>query len=116
MVNLLFHYMYRDGANYKMGGNVILDGVPEDMGQYEKELKAVLDDGEYFIAHQVDVPEKFHYTNGYGVDDDDHSWHKFEYLEAVEDEPTDERTPEQFLETFKKASEDGWEEFDPADR
>lgn len=79
-MNTRFEYMYRDASNYKQTLNLVFEGELTDA---EREaFFAHLDDGEYFIAEQVGLPNlredwESHY-------EDDHIWHEF-----VEWEPTE---------------------------
>jgi hypothetical protein len=60
MGNIKFHYLYRDGSNYRKWGEVVFfdaDDLP--LGLITKRLqKLFLEDG-LFIAHQVRIPEVF---------------------------------------------------------
>lgn len=65
MSNVIFYYQYRDGDNYKQSGAVVFanpDDLPESY--INTEIERNLDDGVYFIASQIDVPEAFLYTEG----------------------------------------------------
>lgn len=119
MSNTRFNYIYRDGSNCKRHGEIILSG-PFDPDDLEK-LQASLDEGSYFIAKQVNLPEKFHFkldccTEGEGdqyfpySQGVDHAWHEFAGLDSTLDEPTDTRTFARLLEDFQRASMAGWDE------
>lgn len=73
-MNIDFRYMYRDGANYKNHGRVILHNpLGLSAAEVEARLKAVLDSGEYFIAEQTGVLDSVaHYTDGGRVYEYDH--------------------------------------------
>lgn len=116
-MNTQINYLYRDGANHKKPGHVVLAGLPAiGLKAFEAALKEVLDDGEYFIADQIKVPEVFLWAGGYKLNEDDHSWHVFSDAEETADKATDERTPEEFLASVSAAKAEGWKEFDPASR
>lgn len=108
-MNTKFNYLYRDASNYKNWGEVIFKG--EYTPEMAVELTEYLDEGRYFIAHQVDIPEMFF---DYGKDsiEDDHCWHEYGDMVLTEQEPTDPRTIQQFIQQVKEESELGWEEFD----
>jgi hypothetical protein len=112
-MNLKFDYLYRDGANYKNCGSMILTGCPENLSEFQAKLRETMENGEYFIASQVGVPEVFLYIGEYNVDDDDHSWHEFSGLTETGEEPTSQTTPDEFLQKFQKAQTEGWKEFEP---
>ncbi len=82
----VFEYMYRDGANYKAWGSLLLTGEPtqEDIS----ELKECLDSGEYFVAEQVGVPPVYKelWDLSGGTTSDDHALHEFVALRAANDE------------------------------
>jgi len=133
-MNTAFNYMYRDGGNNKSYGTVVLAGEITE-AQKERFAKA-LNEGEYFIASQVDVPEVFlwdpeadydpddpsTYPEELGAgkyfiwDDMDHSWHEFMDFDTTQAEPTDPRTIEQFVQAFERAKKAGWKEFEPRSR
>jgi len=49
--NVIFKYMYRDASNYKLHGEAIFTNhtlLP--LEEIEKQIRAFLSDGEYFIA------------------------------------------------------------------
>lgn len=116
-MNLQFHYLYRDGDNYKNRGTTILQGCPENLNEWESQLKETLEDESHFIASQVQLDEVFHYKQGYPVDNSDHSWHEYNSIETTEEEPEpNARTPEEFLQDFQNAKAAGWEIFEPKDQ
>ena len=110
-MNTEFAYIYRDGDNYKAEGSVVLVGEFEP-GHLAR-LEVALDEGEYFIAHQVGVPEVFIWKReGHEIQDQDHSWHEFFGICLVNASSTDTRSVEQFVLDVEQASVEGWEEFD----
>lgn len=114
--NTIFSYMYRDGANYKFGGEVIFKGFRE-LGLEEK-LREALADGENFIARQIGVPDVFPFPEKYSFDEDvDHCWHEFTGLEATSRDATDEkgRSITEFVNEARKIGPAGWIEFDPVE-
>lgn len=89
-----FSYIYRDADNYKNYGEVIFTNTtgltPE---QITEQLTPYLEDGEYFKANLVNIPEVFLYgAGGYRFDpDSDHEYHEFAGVEVTDQEPTDEQ-------------------------
>lgn len=82
----VFEYLYRDAANYKAWGKLLLSGQLEDE-QMNKMLKR-FDSGEFFIAEQIGIPsldeDLWQYSNGANADD--HIWHSFHSLRPATNE------------------------------
>lgn len=114
--NVMFSYRYRDGSNCKQAGNVIFRN-PEMLDDEEitERVTASLDEGQWFIADQINVPEAFLFPR-YEVTENDHCWHEFSYVEATSSEPTDQRTMTEFLAEVERAAATGWRVFDPIQR
>jgi hypothetical protein len=76
----VFEYLYRDAANYKAWGSLLLQGqvTPEQLQQ----LKARLEGGEFFIAEQVGIPTLYEalWQQNSGPTANDHVWHSFDSL------------------------------------
>ena len=97
---VLFEYMYRDGANYKTRGEVLIEGELSE-GQKD-EIIDKLDGGESFIAEQVGItslrPEE--------IGEDDHCWHEFVGFSNITAEEAAFRsvdyTVEEFVTAFQK--------------
>jgi hypothetical protein len=128
--NTAFNYIYRDASNYKNSGGVIFAGAmtPEQLVRLERSL----DEGRYFIASQLSVPAVFlwsasaHYDldsaaavaampGEYMIGEDDHCWHEFTTATEVDQEPTDNRTIEQFIAGVEAAAGGGWLVFEPGE-
>lgn len=110
--NIRFAYMYRDASNYKLHGEVILSNEKQlAVEEIEKQIRSLLNEGEYFIARQVHLEERFFDV----VNDDDHPWHEVVVVEATND-PTFDPVPEHkrdiadFLADLEKAHRVGWNE------
>lgn len=110
--NIRFAYMYRDASNYKLHGEVILSNEKQlAVEEIEKQIRSLLNEGEYFIARQVHLEERFFDV----VSDDDHPWHEVVVVEATND-PTFDPVPEckrdiaEFLTDLEKAHCAGWDE------
>jgi hypothetical protein len=114
--NILFRYMYRDASNYKQHGDAIFTNqtllLPADI---EKQIRACLKDGEFFIARQVNIEERFFDD----LHEDDHPWHTFERIEVTTLAPFDpdnwfqkqhRRDITEFLADVEKAHRAGWDE------
>src|SRR6185437_7800769 len=99
MDNIKFHYLYRDGSNYKKWGDVIFSN--------ETKLRTVsigsdlrrhfLEDG-LFIAHQIRIPNVF-LTDDYSHTEDDHCYHEFDTAESTSEPVSDayRRSIENFI-------------------
>lgn len=72
-----FEYLYRDAANYKAWGRVLLHGFPRP--SEVDFLTSCLEDGMYFVAEQVGLPVLYEtlYTVSGGQTKDDHAFHEF---------------------------------------
>jgi hypothetical protein len=110
--NIRFAYMYRDASNYKQHGEVIFSNETQLIAEeVEKQIRSFLNDGEYFIARQIHLEERF-FDAPY---DDDHPWHEFVRAEATDD-PTfdpdhkDKRDITEFLSDLEQACSAGWDE------
>lgn len=110
--NIRFAYMYRDASNYKQRGEAIFSNekqLPAD--EIEKQIRSFLSDGEYFIARQVHLEERFFDA----LYDDDHPWHEFIKAETTDDPTFDpdykhERDIAEFLIDLENANRAGWDE------
>ena len=94
-MNTRFEYLYRDDANYKWFGSVLLSGTFSDADRSQIESK--LDSGEMFVAEQIGLPSLRVQSQLEGVipSIDDNGWH---WLVAII--PTDDDGP-----TITSASE-----------
>ena len=112
MTNIRFTYMYRDASNYKQHGETIFTNEKQlPMDEIEKQVRANLDDGEYFIARQVHLEERFFDV----LYDDDHPWHEFVCVEETSDPTFDpesehKRDIAEFLLDLEKACRAPWDE------
>jgi hypothetical protein len=83
MNNVKFHYLYRDGSNYKKWAEVVFcnaDDLPPEL--IRKQLRrSFLEDG-LFVAHQVRIPEVFLAAEDQ-LTEDDHCFHEFAEVDAV---------------------------------
>jgi len=114
--NICFTYMYRDASNYKQHGEVIFSNETQlPLEKVEKQIRSHLNDGEFFIARQVHLEERFFDV----LYDDDHPWHEFVRVMATDDPTFDpdywcehkhKRDIAQFLLDLEKAHRAGWDE------
>lgn len=106
--NISFQYMYRDAANYKQHGKVIFTNHTHlSIEDVEKRIHSHLHEGEYFIARQVQVQERF-FPN---VGEDDHPWHEFVKVEETSEAESDpiNRDITFFIRDLEKAKTTGWD-------
>ena len=118
MKNLKFIYFYRDGSNYKKPAAITFTN-PSGMaavGARNDLLRVFMQEG-LFIAHQIRVPEVFLYRGDGRVTPDDHCFHEFGSVENTDELPTDKlwRSMSEFIVEASKATQRGWETFDPYD-
>ncbi len=115
--NVSFKYLYRDASNYKLHGEAVFTNftfLPID--EIEKQIRSCLKDGEFFIARQVNIEERF-----FDVlqEDDDHPWHEFSLVEMTTEPTFDpenwnqhkhKRDITEFVAELEKAKRMGWDE------
>ena len=110
--NIRFAYMYRDASNYKQHGEVIFSNETQlTIEEIEKQIRSFLNDGEFFIARQIHLTERFFDA----LYDDDHPWHEFIRVEATDDptfdpEPEHKRDIAEFLGELENAYRASWDE------
>lgn len=118
MGNVKFHYLYRDGSNYKKWADIVFSNR-DDLSTHTvvRGLRETfLEDG-IFIAHQVRVPEAFLASEDQ-LTPDDHCFHEFDSVEATSDTPNDlcGRSIREFMAEVAREAQHGWRAFDPQDR
>ena len=115
--NVSFKYLYRDASNYKLHGEAVFTNhtfIPID--EIEKQIRFCLKDGEFFIARQVNIEERF-----FDVlhEEDDHPWHEFNLVEMTTEPAFDpenwnqhnrKRDITEFIAELEKAKRVGWDE------
>ena len=112
MTNIRFLYMYRDASNYKQHGESIFSNEKQlPVDEIEKQVRACLNDGAYFIARQIHIEERFFEA----LYDDDHPWHEFVRVEATsapafDPEGDHQRDIAEFLAELETAHCTGWDE------
>ncbi|NMP24910.1 hypothetical protein [Sulfobacillus harzensis] len=99
-MNTRIAYLYRDGANNKQGGEVVLAGALSD--EQIADIRHACDDGQWFIPGDVGLPElqAVWVEKGYPLTADDHVWHELVDFEATADSPTLAMTAAAFYERF----------------
>ncbi len=115
-VNVRFKYMYRDASNYKQHGDAVFtNNTLLSLDEIEKQVRSCLKDGEFFIAGQVNLEERFFDA----LHDDDHPWHEFAGLEETSEPAFDpsnwntcrhHRDVREFLANLEQAQRAGWDE------
>jgi hypothetical protein len=73
----VFEYRYRDAANYKVEGRVLLLG--EITASERSAVEAKMESGQFFIAEQIGIPSLANalFEFGGGPTMEDHAWHEF---------------------------------------
>jgi hypothetical protein len=115
--NIRFHYLYRDGGNYKKWSDVVFSN-PDNFSVEligERLIGSFMEDG-LFIAHQVRIPEVFLAADD-RLTEDDHCFHEFAEVTATAKAPSDlqGRSIGEFLTEVVRESQRGWRAFDPRD-
>lgn len=79
----VFSYLYRDGANFKAWGELLLKGMASATNR--EIMRRRFESGELFIAEQLGIPalyaELWAFSNG--ATEDDHVWHTFDEIRAA---------------------------------
>ncbi len=101
-MNTCICYKYRDAANYKFPGAVVLEGLVT-----EEQIRPHLHEGLYFIPGDVGLPG-LHPTHCEFDEDLDHPWHELDSVEPTEAQPTAALTVEEFLQRLQEAAQAGW--------
>ena len=115
--NISFQYLYRDASNYKLHGEAIFTNTTSlSLEETEKQIRTFLKDGEFFIARQVHIEERF-FDALYA---DDHPWHEFARVVLTAEpcwdpEGIPERDITAFLAELEKAHAAGWDEMNVRD-
>jgi hypothetical protein len=79
MPNIKFHYLYRDGANYKNHSFVIFNNPTNiALAEVEKSIQQKLIEDTWFYADKWNLPDLHFGTWDNKID---HTWHEFESIE-----------------------------------
>lgn len=100
-MNTCICYEYRDAANYKSRGAVVLVGPVT-----EEQIRPHLHEGLYFVSGDVGFPS-LHPTHCEFDEDLDHPWHELDSVGATEAQPTADLTAEEFLRRLQEAAQAG---------
>jgi len=84
----IFEYLYRDASNFKVGGEVLLEG---ELGDADVALlQSKFDSGEFFIAEQIGVPTLYETLwqecECEPSEELDHVWHEFGAVRSATEE------------------------------
>ncbi len=111
-MNTKLEYLYRDGSNYKQWGERVFRSVCD--AALRERLFSSLECYEFFIAHQVRLPDLFFSDRPLYADD--HCWHELAEVSLTCDPPDDplDRTIDEFVLEVERVSTIGWKVFDRA--
>ena len=110
--HIRFAYMYRDASNHKQHGEAIFSNEAHlPVEEIEKQIRSCLNDGEFFVARQIHLAERFFDV----LYDDDHPWHEFVRVEVTDDPTFDpkyecQRDITGFLTELEQVHYAGWDE------
>jgi hypothetical protein len=96
VMNIAFHYLYRDSANYKNFNSVVFDnpdGISLEV--LNKLLKRKLISEEYFYSNEWKIPD-MHFGNW--DSEIDHGFHQFESIEYTNEVANAPITLSEFME------------------
>jgi hypothetical protein len=95
MSNIIFHYCYRDAANYKNHNAIVFsnpDNIP--LSQIKSAIHAALIDEEYFYHEAFGLPPLF--FNGHCLEKDP-NWHECLTITLTTGQPTESISITEFL-------------------
>lgn len=98
-MNTRIDYLYRDAANYKKGGHVVITGECS-VAQIEALRKACMveDDNAFFVPAAVDMPMLN--TDEPWDDEIDHPYHALGEASMTSDQASDTRTIGDLIDSF----------------
>ena len=101
-MNTKISYLYRDASNYKTFNEVVINGILslDDIEPYFK-------DGTFFIPSEVGLSD----LQNNPFTSDDHIWHEIDEIKPTVELPTVQLNAPEFIEKFKKALSNGWNEY-----
>jgi hypothetical protein len=115
--NVAFHYLYRDASNYKLLGTTLFtNDTFLSIEEIENQIRAFLKDGEFFIARQVLIEERFFDALH---EEEEHVWHEFVIAETTTEpsfdpsyraEHSEDRDITAFIVDLERAHRAGWDE------
>jgi len=93
--SISYEYLYRDGANYKNWGEVILAAsATADIPEIEEKIRKALIDECNFVAEDMKIPTLYFLKTDEEID---HGWHEFLCVTWTNKTPTDQRTIDEFV-------------------
>lgn len=89
----VFEYLYRDAANYKAWGSLLLEGSISP--EAKNGLMQCLVSEEFFVAEQVSIPALYEGLYAYSGEPtvDDHAFHEFSEIRPATPEEVGAMTP-----------------------
>lgn len=90
-MNISFNFLYRDGANYKNRGAIIVSNPDnhQDLSLLERKIRSSLFSTEFFYPDHLQLPD-LHFEKW--DSELDHGWYEFGSLEFTSEPTTDART------------------------
>ena len=85
-MNIKFHYLYRDGANYKQNSSEVFSNIAElQIAEIENSIRSCLIEENWFYAHKWNLKD----CHLHKWDDDiDHAWHEYDCIEFTNEGAT----------------------------
>jgi len=100
MKNIVFHYLYRDGANYKNLNSIVFDNnLNIELTELADLIGSKLICGEWFYANQWNLPD-LHF--GTWDSEIDHDFHEFEGVEYTDEPVNTTLDLTEFITTIKQ--------------
>jgi hypothetical protein len=100
VMNIKFNYLHRDAGNYKVFGSVVFSN-PDNLiiSEIDSIVNHNLIEWLYFLPNECNIPRlafpEF-------IEEMDHPWNEYESVELTDEEPTDDRTIQNFLLEFSQ--------------
>lgn len=96
-MNIKFNYLYRDAGNYKTYGSIIFSNPHRlSINIILEKIEQFFVDAECFNPSDLKIHALKHSDFDYDSELD-HSWNEFESIEETDEEATDNRTINEFL-------------------
>lgn len=94
-MNVSFEYLYRDGANYKNWGKIVLTTTSgHELAEIEHRIREQLLDGTNFVAEEVDISTLYFSTRDITVD---HWWHEYAGVSWTDKAPSKSESIEELI-------------------
>jgi len=85
-MNIKFHYLYRDGGNYKQNHFEVFSNRSElSIEEIDTAIRSALIEGGWFYADKWKLKDLHVYKWDESID---HNWHEFDFIENTDEDST----------------------------